>query len=177
MVEVSNWIYSEDWREIFMKQSVNKCRYINFCNLCVTNKCSWAEFSNSLQQAYKMSLYGGSWLRRIQDKARSGFKFNHCSHNVCVGNWHFSKTCHTHKSYHFYVYLLAEISVSHKEIKNNALFPESCGNKKFQPFSCIFASPDPISLAAKYVSTVNKRLSDNDKHTFLRFKFGEKSVW
>ena len=26
---------SDEWREIFMKQSVNKCRCINFCNICV----------------------------------------------------------------------------------------------------------------------------------------------
>ena len=36
-MKISNFrskIRSNDWREIFMKQSVNKYRYINFCNLC-----------------------------------------------------------------------------------------------------------------------------------------------
>ena len=34
MVEISSEICSEDWREFFMKQSVDKFRQINFCNIC-----------------------------------------------------------------------------------------------------------------------------------------------
>ena len=39
------WLFHEDFstrrREIFTKQSVNKCRQINFCNLCVIVELCW----------------------------------------------------------------------------------------------------------------------------------------
>ena len=36
-IHITLTIYSDDWGEIFMKQSVNICRYVNFWNLVYQN--------------------------------------------------------------------------------------------------------------------------------------------